>query len=86
MSRMFVPVVVILALSSLAGCASSARQPTVPLSVAAQVPVDRVAEAPPSDFEMDFTPPETSSAKRFTKDQELTGSLHPAMASHVSEQ
>lgn len=86
MSRTFAPVMMVLALSSLAGCASSARQPTVPCSVAAQVPVDRVAEGPPSDFEMEFSAPTTTTSKRFTRNEELSGALHPKMASHVHEE
>ncbi len=86
MFRTVVPVLAIAALSCLAGCASSAPTPATPVSVAAQVPVDRVAEAPPSEFEFDFAPPESARGGHFTKDKELTGSLHPHMASHVNEE
>ncbi len=75
--------VVVLALSALAGCAST--QPPPAVSVAEQVPVDRTAFQPPSDFDMDVAATEGASSKRFTHDQELAGSLHPKMASHVNE-
>jgi len=68
---------VLVALSALAGCASSAQQ-AVPHSLASQVPMDRVAAAPPTDFELEFAPKQTSAPRRFTKDAELTGSLRAA--------
>jgi hypothetical protein len=68
--------VVLVALSSLAGCASS--RAAVSHSLAEQVPTGHVAEAPPTDFELEFAPPESSGTKRFTHDHELTGSLHPS--------
>lgn len=79
---MFRPLVgscVIVALSSLVGCTGSSHQ-AVQHSLANQVPVDRVAYAPPTDFEFQFAPASSSAPARFTHDKELTGSLHPAMA------
>jgi hypothetical protein len=83
MPRTSVLVVLAISLATLAGCASS--QPPPALSVAEQVPATRVAVQPPSDFEMEIATPEAAGAKRFTHDQELVGSLHPTMASHVNE-
>ncbi len=82
MPRTVVPVVV-LALSALAGCAST--QPPPAVSVAGQVPVDRAAVQPPAGVGMAGAGAEGASTKRFTHDQELAGSLHPKMASHVNE-
>jgi hypothetical protein len=85
MSRPLVSVFVIVALSTLAGCASSARQ-AVPCSLAAQVPASPMAEAPPSDFEMEFAPRESTNAKRLTKDSQLTGSLHPSSPTRTNDE
>lgn len=78
---MFRPLVgfVVLALTSLVGCAGSSHQ-AVQHSLAAQVPVDRVAYTPPTDFEFEVKVTDTSAPARFTHDRELTGSLRPAMA------
>ena len=84
MSRTFVSTLVVIALSSLAGCASSAKQPSLPASLAEQVPAPRVVEAPPSDFEFEVAAPRESTG-RISRDAELTGSLHPRLASHVNE-
>jgi hypothetical protein len=83
MPRTFALVVVILGLSALAGCAASAPPPA--LSVASQVPAERVAVQPPSDFDMELASPDAEGSRRFSHDQELAGSLHPKMASHVNE-
>jgi len=77
MPRPLASALVLVALSALAGCASTAQQ-AVPHSLASQVPTDRVAAAPPTDFELEFAPPQTTAPRRFTKDAELTGSLHAA--------
>ena len=76
-------IVVVLGLSALAGCASSAPPPA--LSVAGQVPAEHVAFQAPSDFDMELAAPEGAGTRRFTHDEELAGSLHPKMASHVNE-
>jgi hypothetical protein len=67
-------VLVLVAVSALAGCASSAQQ-AVPHSLASQVPTDHVADAPPTDFEFEFAPKQPAAPRRFT---ELTGSLRAA--------
>jgi hypothetical protein len=85
MSRSLVPVLVV-ALSALAGCASSARQAAVPCSIASQVPASEVAEAPPSDFEMEVAPRESTNAKRLLKDAQLTGSLHPSSPTRTNDE
>ena len=74
MSRPLASVIVLVALSALAGCASSAQQ-AVPHSLAAQVPTDHFAAAPPTDFEFEFAPKQPAAPRRFT---ELTGSLRAA--------
>ena len=79
MFRPLVGSIVVLALTSLAGCASSSHQ-VMQHSLAEQVPVDRVAYTPPTDFEFEVNTSDTSAPARFTHDKELTGSLHPAMA------
>ena len=77
MSRPLVLALVHVALSALAGCASTSQQ-AVPHSLASQVPTDRVAAAGPTDFELEFAPAQTTAPRRFTKDAELTGSLRAA--------
>ena len=84
MSRPLASILVLVALSALAGCASSARQGAVPHSLASQVPTDAIAVAPPSDFEFEFAPAQTAAPRRFTKDVELTGSLHAASPTRTS--
>ena len=86
MSRSFASVLSLLALSAVAGCAGSPRSSAVPCSLAAQVPTEQVAEAPPSDFEMEFAPKELSGPRRFTKDGELTGSLHAASPTRTTSE
>jgi len=86
MFRPLASVLVVVSLAVLAGCASSSRQAAVPCSLAAQVPADPMAEAPPSDFEMQFAPRESTSAKRLTKDAELTGSLHPSSPTRATDE
>ncbi|HEY8091473.1 MAG TPA: hypothetical protein VIF09_26595 [Polyangiaceae bacterium] len=68
-------VMVLVSLSALAGCASSERQVRSADSIASQIPGQRVAEAPPEDWEMELKMPARSDG-RITKDRELTGSLH----------
>ena len=79
MFRPLVGSIVVLALSSLVGCAGSSHQ-AVQHSLAEQVPVDRVAYTPPTDFEFEVKGTESASPARFTHDKELTGSLHHAVA------
>jgi len=76
MFRPLVATVAALALTAVAGCASNAAPAAVPHSYAAQVPARRVADAPPTDFEFDFSPTDTRAEHRFTHDAPLTGSLH----------
>jgi hypothetical protein len=85
MSRPLASAVVLVALSALAGCASSAQQ-AVPHSLASQVPTEHVAAAPPTDFEFEFAPAQTATPRRFTKDAELTGSLHAASPTRTSDE
>ncbi len=65
----------IVALSALAGCASSSQQ-AVSHSLASQIPTDTYAMAPATD-EIQFVSkaPPAPGARRFTKDAELAGSL-----------
>ena len=83
MFRPLVGLLVVLSLSSLVGCAGSSHQ-AVQHSLAEQVAVDRVAYTPPTDFEFEVKATESSTPARFTHDKELTGSLHPAMATRPS--
>ena len=70
------PVAVLLvSVSALAGCASSAREVRSADSIASQIPGQRVAEAPPEEWEMELKMPARNDG-RITKDRELTGSLH----------
>jgi hypothetical protein len=85
MYRPLASALVLVALSALAGCASSAQQ-AVPHSLASQVPTEHVAAAPPTDFEFEFAPKPTSAPRRFTKDVELTGSLHAASPTRTSDE
>ena len=85
MSRPVASALVLVALSALAGCASSAQQ-AVPHSLASQVPTEHVAAAPPTDFEFEFAPSQTTAPRRFTKDTELTGSLHAASPTRTSNE
>jgi type IV pilus biogenesis protein CpaD/CtpE len=84
MSRPLASALVLVALSALAGCASSAQQ-AVPHSLASQVPTDRIAAAPPIDCDVEFVPSQTSAPRRFTKDPQLT-SLHAASPTRVSDE
>ena len=70
-------VLVTVSLSALAGCASSERQVRSADSIASQIPGQRVAEAPPEEWEMELKMPARADG-RITKDRELTGSLHAA--------
>jgi hypothetical protein len=84
MSRLVLPAfAMVLALSSLAGCASSAH-PQVQHSLAEQVRSPLVAEAAPNDFDMEFSPKERSG--RITKDVELTGSLRASSPTRTSDE
>jgi hypothetical protein len=64
--------VAVVALASLAGCASGSHQ-AVSHSLAKQVPGPMFAEEPPSDCDFELKAPERSG--RITRDTELTGSL-----------
>ncbi len=78
MHRPLVSVLAILAaLTTLAGCGAGSHD-AVSHSLASQVPGGRVAEAPPSDFEMEFAPTESATPRRFARGAELTGSLRPS--------
>jgi type IV pilus biogenesis protein CpaD/CtpE len=85
MSRPLASALVLVALSALAGCASTAQQ-AVPHSLASQIPTDRVAAAPPTDFEFELAPSQTAAPRRFTKDAELTGSLHAKSPTRTSNE
>jgi hypothetical protein len=84
MFRTVVALVSVVALSSLAGCASNAAPAVSPseTSLAEQVPAQRVAAQPPEEFEMELSAPRGSSERHFTRDRELAASLHPTLASH----
>ena len=73
MPRLLSSVLAVLALAACAGCAGSARQAHVTDSSAAQIPMVRIAEAPPCEFEMELGAPRHAS--RINPDRELTGSL-----------
>jgi hypothetical protein len=77
MFRPLAAVLASLALSAVAGCASSSQQ-AVSHSLASQVPIEQIAAAPPTDFEIEFVSKQSSGPRRFTKDAELAGSLHAA--------
>jgi hypothetical protein len=46
----------------------------------------QVAEAPPSDFELEMKVTDTESPRRFSHDKELTSSLHASSPTHASDQ
>ncbi len=75
MFRFLASAVALVSLSALAGCASSDRHAQSADSIASQIPGQRVAEAPPEEWEMELKMPARNEA-RITKDRELTGSLH----------
>lgn len=83
MSRPLASVVVLVALSALAGCAGSGQNAAVAHSLASQVPTEPIAAAPPTDFEFDFTPKETTKAAK--KDARLT-SLHAASPTRTDDE
>ena len=85
MFRTLAAVLAVLAHATVTGCASSAHPAKGPDSLASQIPTVRVAEAPPSDFELDFDSREGAAAHRFTRDAELTGSLHVASPTRTAE-
>jgi len=86
MFRPFTAAALLVALSALAGCAGSAQHAAVEHSLASQVPTEHFAAAPPTDFEFEFAPAQTPAPRRFTKDSELTGSLHAASPTHTSNE
>ena len=86
MFRPLTAAVLLAALSALAGCAGGAQHAAVEHSLASQVPTERVAAAPPTDFELEFAPAQTAAPRRFTRDSELTGSLHAASPTHTSSE
>jgi len=87
MARSVVPVLALLAgLSGLAGCASQAHsQPVTALSLAEQARHTQIAEAPPSDFEMEMKTTDTEAPRRFSRDKEIASSLHASSPTHANE-
>ena len=57
MFRFLSTAVVLVSVSALAGCASGARQVRSADSIASQIPGQRVAEAPPEEWEMELKMP-----------------------------
>jgi hypothetical protein len=86
MSRPLASALVLVALSAVAGCTSSAHPSAVPHSLASQVPTDSVAAMPPPTDDFEFVPPQTT-PRHGTKDAELTaGSLHAASPTRVNDE
>jgi len=88
MARSLLPVLAVLvglsALPALAGCASQA-QPVTALSLAEQARHTQIAEAPPSDFEMEMKTTDTEAPRRFSRDKEIASSLHASSPTHTNE-